>query len=148
MRIEWARSARDDLKDLRDYIAKDSPSYAQRFIERIIAAVESLPDQPQRGRRVPEADRDDVRELLFQNYRIIYMLRSETPLRVLSGARGNHGLVACPWIGGNRQIGGHSRHGDRAEKSLTFFRANPPDLGRVTTRGAIRSCCHRCAGAM
>ncbi|MCC7412732.1 MAG: type II toxin-antitoxin system RelE/ParE family toxin [Gammaproteobacteria bacterium] len=99
MRIEWARSARDDLRDLRDYIAKDSPYYAQAFIERIIAAVESLPAQPQRGRRVPEADRDDVRELLFQNYRIIYLLRPDTlyVVTVVHGSRDLERRPIKPW---------------------------------------------------
>ena len=73
MVIEWSYRARTDLRDLKAYIAKDSPYYAQRFIERIIAAVEKLIPFPKIGRSVPEAeDRDDVRELIFQGYRIIY----------------------------------------------------------------------------
>ena len=99
MRIEWARSARDELTDLRDYIAKASPYNAQRFIERIITAVESLSDQPQRGRRAPEADRDDVRELLFQNYRIIYLLRPDIlyVVTVVHGSRDLERRVIKPW---------------------------------------------------
>lgn len=73
MVIEWSLRARTDLRDLKAYIAKDSPYYARRFTDRIIASVERLVDYPKIGRPVPEAEsRDDVRELIYQSYRIIY----------------------------------------------------------------------------
>ena len=46
MVIEWSIRARTDLRDLKAYIAKDSPYYARRFTERIIASVEKLVDFP------------------------------------------------------------------------------------------------------
>ncbi len=70
MVIEWSLRARTDLRDLKAYIAKDSPYYARRFTERIIASVEKLVDFPKIGRPVPEAEsRDDVRELIYRGYR-------------------------------------------------------------------------------
>ena len=65
MRIEWTDPALDGLEAVRDLIAKDSPYYAKRFIERIFEAVETLSEHPEIGRRVPEADRDDIRELIY-----------------------------------------------------------------------------------
>lgn len=73
MRLDWTDPALDDLEGIRDYIGKDSPYYARRFIERIFDAVEMLREQPRMGRLVPEANRDEVRELLFHGYRIIYL---------------------------------------------------------------------------
>jgi toxin ParE1/3/4 len=52
--IEWSQRARSDIRDLKAYIAKDSPYYAQRFIERVIASVEKLEEFPKIGRPVPE----------------------------------------------------------------------------------------------
>jgi toxin ParE1/3/4 len=76
--IKWSRRARTDIRDLNAYIAKDSPHYARRFTERIIASVEKLTEFPKLGRSVPEAKgRDDVRELIYQGYRIIYLTRPE-----------------------------------------------------------------------
>jgi plasmid stabilization system protein ParE len=66
MVLEWTDPALDDLEIIRDYIAKDSPYYAKRFIERIFDAAEKFQNHPQMGRLVPEANRDDVRELIFQ----------------------------------------------------------------------------------
>jgi toxin ParE1/3/4 len=80
MKIEWTEPAISDLDGIRDYIGKDSEYYASRFIGRIIEAVERLVYFPEMGRRVPEAEEENVRELLFQNYRIMY--RSE-PQRIL-----------------------------------------------------------------
>jgi toxin ParE1/3/4 len=39
MRIEWTEPALVDLEVIRNYIAKDSRYYADRFIERIFEAV-------------------------------------------------------------------------------------------------------------
>ncbi|MCU7861621.1 MAG: type II toxin-antitoxin system RelE/ParE family toxin [Candidatus Thiodiazotropha sp. (ex Lucinoma kastoroae)] len=74
MVIKWSKRARTDIRDLKAYIAKDSSYYAKRFTERVIASVEKLEDFPKMGRPVPEAEgREDVRELIYQGYRIIYL---------------------------------------------------------------------------
>jgi toxin ParE1/3/4 len=81
MRIDWSEPARDGLRDLQTYIAKDSPVAARQFVEKLIAAVGRLAQFPESGRHVPESEIEDVRELIFGNYRIIY--RPEIPERVL-----------------------------------------------------------------
>ena len=70
----WAGSR--DLRGVRAHIAQDSEYYADRFVERILAAVENLMAFPQMGRVVPEIRDPGIRELLFNNYRIMY--RAET----------------------------------------------------------------------
>jgi toxin ParE1/3/4 len=99
MQIEWSDAALDNLEIIRDYIGKDSPYYARRFIERIFDAAEALQDHPQMGRQVPEADRDDVRELIFQGYRIIYRTKSDR-VQVITVIHGSRNLAAKegkPW---------------------------------------------------
>ncbi len=99
MLVEWTDPALDDLEVIRDYIAKDSPYYARRFIERIFDAAEKLQDHPQMGRPVPEADRDDVRELIFQGYRIIYRTQSDCVhvITVIHGSRNLAAKEVKPW---------------------------------------------------
>lgn len=76
MRINWAEPALEDLEAIQAYIAKDSSFYARQFIERIFDAATKLESFPEIGRRVPEAEeRTDIRELIFQGYRIIYLMR-------------------------------------------------------------------------
>jgi toxin ParE1/3/4 len=74
MKLVWSEPALADIESIRDYIRRDSEFYAGRFINRIIEAVETLVNLPARGRLVPEADDPSTRELLFQNYRIMYRL--------------------------------------------------------------------------
>ncbi len=71
MPVEWSEPALNDLESIRDFIARDSPFYAQRFVDRILAAIDKLEPFPLIGRRVREAQRDDIRELILQGYRII-----------------------------------------------------------------------------
>jgi len=99
MRIRWSRRARTDLHDLQTYIAKDSPYYARRFVGKVIASIETLANHPQIGRRVPEANRDDVRELVFQGYRIIYLTRPDHlyVITVVHGSRDLVGRQPKPW---------------------------------------------------
>jgi addiction module RelE/StbE family toxin len=99
MKIVWTVSAVDDLESVHDYIARDSVIYAASFVERIIAAIETLMDLPEVGRKVPEMDNPDIRELIFQNYRIIYRIHSNTiqVLTIIRGSRDISQLPTKPW---------------------------------------------------
>ena len=100
MRITWSDVSEADLDDLYDYIARDVPYYAEQFVDRLIEAVGALESHPKLGRRVPEAeDREDVRELIFQSYRIIYLVTLEQVniLTVIHGSRNLAGQSAKPW---------------------------------------------------
>jgi len=57
-RIVWTRQAREDLQRIRDYISQFAPLAAQRFAVRLVTSVESLTDQPRRGRPVPNGERE------------------------------------------------------------------------------------------
>ena len=53
-KLIWSPSARLDLKDIAAFIAKDSPSAADRFVMSLFQAVVRLADFPESGRIVPE----------------------------------------------------------------------------------------------
>lgn len=100
MDVEWSARARTDMRELRTYIAQDSLYYARRFIEKILKAAETLTQHPQIGRKVPEAeDREDIRELLFQNYRIIYRIKTDRIyiVTVIHGSRDLTQQEKKPW---------------------------------------------------
>lgn len=90
MRISWSDRSIADLTEIRDYIAKDSPSNAASFMAKIVDSVETLTDLPRRGRRVPEyPEVDDLREILVGGYRILHLTRQEevNVVTVLHGSR-------------------------------------------------------------
>jgi len=99
MKIRWTDPAIESLRSLHSYIATDSTVYASSFVQRIILAVERLTSFPRLGRVVPEADEETIRELLFQNYRIIYRIKNEMIeiLTVIHGRRDLGSLEPPPW---------------------------------------------------
>ncbi len=100
MQIRWSEPALEDMEGIQNYIAKDSSFYAQQFIERIFEAVKNLEPFPELGRKVPEAkERSNVRELIFQGYRIIYLHQPEYVyiIAVIHGSRDLTSTKNRPW---------------------------------------------------
>jgi toxin ParE1/3/4 len=95
------RAGPEPISGIREtYIAKDSPYYARRFIERVIASVEKLEEFPKIGRPGPEAEgREDVGELIYQGYRIIYLTRPERVfiVTIIHGSRDLAAKESKPW---------------------------------------------------
>jgi toxin ParE1/3/4 len=86
--IIWTDEARTWLRVIREYIAKDSISSADRVIEGIWQKTQILAENPEAGFRYPLRERDDVRVLLYGHYRIAYVvsLRNVTILGVFHSA--------------------------------------------------------------
>lgn len=74
MKILWSPSAVRSLQQISDYIARDKPAAALRWMEEVRSKVARLKKFPTLGRMVPELGRQEVREILISNYRIIYRL--------------------------------------------------------------------------
>ncbi|WP_089724972.1 type II toxin-antitoxin system RelE/ParE family toxin [Candidatus Thiosymbion oneisti] len=73
----------------------------------MIAAVEKLADFPKMGRAVPEAEgREDVRELIYQDYRILYLIQPERlfVVAVIHGSQDLSRKENKPWDDGWWQI--------------------------------------------
>jgi toxin ParE1/3/4 len=76
--LRWARRALEDLREIHDFIARDSPRAAEAMVERIFSASEQLTAFPLSGRRVPEFPGSPYRELLVGNYRVQYRVEDAT----------------------------------------------------------------------
>jgi addiction module RelE/StbE family toxin len=72
--VTWSVPARNDLRQVHDYIAKDSKYYARRVVQEIIAKTEKLIEHPKIGRIVPEVSDPNVRELIVYSYRLVYAI--------------------------------------------------------------------------
>ena len=68
----WGDVAISDLEDIYDYIARDSHQYAKHQVERIYHSTERLRQFPESGRRVHEFPHLPHREVIVDNYRVIY----------------------------------------------------------------------------
>jgi len=74
MKIVWSPLAVDKASEIAEYIARDKPSAARRWIEDVFSKVDQLKSSPQIGRMVPEISDSQFRELIYGNYRIIYRI--------------------------------------------------------------------------
>jgi toxin ParE1/3/4 len=77
-RIVWSPRSISDLEAIRDFIAQDSPGYADLTVGRIVSAVDRLADFPLLGRTVPELRQATIREVIVGAYRVVYRARSGT----------------------------------------------------------------------
>jgi toxin ParE1/3/4 len=72
VKIRWTRQAAQDLQAIGDFIASDSPGAARRWVARLQERARHAAPAPFSGRRVPELEREDVREVILGGYRIVY----------------------------------------------------------------------------
>ena len=82
--VRWTDKALADIEALAVYIAKDSEKYAVIEVARIFEAENILMQYPKSGRMVPELGREDIREIIRGNYRIIYRLISKNRIDILT----------------------------------------------------------------
>jgi len=91
MKLRWTRRARRDLIEIGHYIARDKPEAVRRWADRLRKRAWAVAKQPRAGGQVPEIGRDDVREVLVGNYRIVFEIH-KSEIRVLTVLEG-HRLI-------------------------------------------------------
>ena len=84
VQINWTLQALSDLKDLADYISKDEKHYAKLQVIRLKSSVEILKNQIEIGRIVPEFDRENLRQIIEGNYRIVYKIVNKDRVDILT----------------------------------------------------------------
>lgn len=92
-KITWAEGARDDFREILEYIADDNPEASVRVGESIMARISQLKRQPHMGSRIPEEPGHEASQLIEGNYRIIHQVNNDGRfvdiLRIWHGARGD-----------------------------------------------------------
>ena len=78
MKLIWTNEALNRLIEIEDYISEDSPRRAVNFVNQIIQKTESLKKHPRKGRIVPEFSIPEIREIIYKNYRIVYIISKES----------------------------------------------------------------------
>ena len=70
--IVFSLIAKDDLKNIFEYIKRDSVVYARKEITAIRFVTNRLKANQYLGKKFENFNNEFVRELVFKNYRIIY----------------------------------------------------------------------------
>ncbi len=84
VRVNWTDQALDDIENIAQFIEKDSPKYAHIQVQRFFDKVKILETHPHAGRIVPEINREDLRELIQGNYRIVYRVVADTLIDIIT----------------------------------------------------------------
>jgi len=92
-KIIWTETASSDLESVFDFISKDSTIYAATFIQSVVDSAESLSEMSKRFRYVPELSKEEIREVIIGNYRLIYLV-SEESIHILALIHGSRDLKA------------------------------------------------------
>ena len=72
--LEWSEEALEDIESIATYIEKDSPTYASSVISKFFEKAEILKEFTELGRKVPEVNDVNIREIFVYSYRLIYKI--------------------------------------------------------------------------
>jgi toxin ParE1/3/4 len=75
MTVIWTREALEKLNEIEEFIGADSPERAETFIGYLIDHAESISQNPEIGRKVPEILNPQIREVIVKKYRIVYRIK-------------------------------------------------------------------------
>jgi plasmid stabilization system protein ParE len=71
-----------DFKTIKEYYLEQGvPHIGEQFVSNIIEQIETLPETPDIGRKIPEFNTNKIRELIHTPFRIIY-LREEKSIHI------------------------------------------------------------------
>ena len=82
--IIWTSQSLEDIEIIAEYIAKDSIKYAQYQVMSFFSSVEILNQFPRAGKIVPEIKKSEFRQLICGSYRVIYYIKSEKEISILT----------------------------------------------------------------
>ncbi len=75
MIIDWSPEALERVEDIADWMAQRDEDAANAWIHELFERVDLLSGSPRSGRIVPEEQREDLREVIWKKYRIVYRLK-------------------------------------------------------------------------
>ena len=75
--VIWAEPAKSDLRAIHNFIDSDSRHCAKKVVRDIVEKTNILEEDPKIGRKTPEIDDEDIREIFAYSYRILNEIKSE-----------------------------------------------------------------------
>lgn len=82
--VRWSGSATHDLRQIYDYIARDSKYYGKKVVHDILVKSDKLEDFPMSGKIFSELNDPKIREVFVYSYRMIYQIVSDEEIEILA----------------------------------------------------------------
>jgi plasmid stabilization system protein ParE len=76
MRWKLSLRAKADLQHVVHRIAISNPRAAEQWLHKLLDRARVAGRSPGLGRKVPEIDRDDIREAIVGRYRLVYIVKA------------------------------------------------------------------------
>ena len=77
MKLLWTTESINRLSEIEEYISRDNAERAVEFVSNLIDHADVLLKNPKIGRKVPELSNDQIREIIYKNYRIVYRIQPD-----------------------------------------------------------------------
>ena len=84
MRVVLTTEALERVAEIEARVAERNPQAAAKLATKFLARARTLETFPRMGRKVPELDVDEIRELIEGYSRIVYRIRSEALTEVVT----------------------------------------------------------------
>lgn len=77
MKLKITEGFKEKLNDQVDYIAQDKPSAARKFKKDILSSLKEIANMPYKHRKSTFFDKEEIRDLIFKGYVVIYRIHTE-----------------------------------------------------------------------
>ena len=83
-KLNWTFQAQEDIADIAEYHSQTSEKYASFLVNRFLESAEQIKNFPFSGRVLQESNIKSIRELIVENYRMIYAVPSSDKIDILA----------------------------------------------------------------
>jgi plasmid stabilization system protein ParE len=89
VKVHWTDTACDHLRAIHAYVARNSPEFARRIVDRLTRRSQQIALFPLSGREVAEFGVPQIRQVVEGPFRIIYYIKPDQidVLAVIHGAQ-------------------------------------------------------------
>ena len=74
VKITWSKQAIEDIYRIQVYYSSFSEKFSENLVDQIFEKENSIIEYPEIGRIVPEINNKNIGEIIFRNFRIIYVI--------------------------------------------------------------------------
>ncbi len=84
VKVKWTKQAIQDIYSIREYYLPLSTKFATKVTDQIFSKERLLASFPTVGRVVPELNNESVKEIIYNQFRIIYVVLDNELIHIIA----------------------------------------------------------------
>jgi addiction module RelE/StbE family toxin len=84
VKITWSKQAIEDIYKIQEFYSSFATNFSIKLVDQIFEKEKLIANHPGIGRIVPELNNPSVRELIFRNFRIIYVILEAEKISIVT----------------------------------------------------------------